>query len=89
MRNSLLAALAALTVAAPATAQAPSMSVEPLSMPAAPPGLGERITSGIATPYEATPRASLGVTHDQLHVRQHSQGGAKHGAAVSFTAIAY
>ena len=77
MRNSLLAAVAALTLAAQAAAQtSPPSSANPLNMPVAPPGLGERITSGVQT-LEPPLAAAYGLATSQLtaaQIRQIQQG---------------
>jgi peptidoglycan hydrolase-like protein with peptidoglycan-binding domain len=74
MRVSLLAAIAALTLAAPAAAQTST----DLNMPIAPAGLGERITAGTQTPFQpAYNPAGFQVAPSQLsaaQVRQLQQG---------------
>jgi peptidoglycan hydrolase-like protein with peptidoglycan-binding domain len=70
MWNSLLAAVVALTLAAPAAAQtSPPSSANPLNMPVAPPGLGERITMGTQT-FESPLAAAYGVATSQLTAAQ-------------------
>ena len=88
MRNSLLAAVAALALAVPAAAQQQSMPTQG-PMPVAPPGLGERITSGVETPGLAfpapPPAASATLAPSRLNaaqIRQIQQGLRTQGYAV-------
>jgi peptidoglycan hydrolase-like protein with peptidoglycan-binding domain len=73
MRYSLLATAAALAFAAPALAQTnppPSLDQQ-LQMPVAPPGLGERITSGVETTEHLFPaEPSIPVSPGQLDAAQ-------------------
>jgi hypothetical protein len=73
MRISLLAAVAALTLATLAAAQTST----DLPMPVAPAGLGERITSGVQTDEPAPLAAAYGLATSQLtaaQIRQIQQG---------------
>ena len=81
MRNSLLAAVAAIALAVPAAAQNAQPTTPQTPMPSAPPGLGERITSGMQTPEPpfpaAPPAASATIAPSRLNagqIRQIQQG---------------